>query len=136
MNPRMAFIGVRSSWLTLARNCDLASLARTRDAFDASSRAVSDRCSSKDSVSRWLVSLTSRASWPNSSPFDTTTCWLRSPAVMPPRARPILRMGMMNAHDRTNPRISATATATTENTTTAVVKSWRSDSNAAWAVSI
>ena len=33
MNPRIAFIGVRSSWLTLARKRDLASLARASDAF-------------------------------------------------------------------------------------------------------
>ena len=33
MKPRMAVIGVRSSWLTFARNRDFASLARSSEAF-------------------------------------------------------------------------------------------------------
>ena len=37
MKPRIAFIGVRSSWLTFARKRDFASLARLREAFVSSS---------------------------------------------------------------------------------------------------
>ena len=33
MKPRMAVMGVRSSWLTFARNRDFASLARSSEAF-------------------------------------------------------------------------------------------------------
>ena len=48
VNPRIAFIGVRSSWLTLARKRDLASLARASEAFVSSSRLVRARCSSNE----------------------------------------------------------------------------------------
>ena len=47
--PMMAFIGVRTSWLTVARKADLCALA-------ASSTAVRSRtrCSVSASLSRWF----------------------------------------------------------------------------------
>ena len=79
MKPRMAFIGVRSSWLTLARNRDFASLARASEAFVSPSRVASARCSSNSVASRSLVSFRSRASLPNSSRFGTSTRCAKSP---------------------------------------------------------
>ena len=93
MNPRIAFIGVRSSWLTLARKRDFASLARASEAFVSSSRAARARCSS-NSVGQALAGpVEVRASCPNSSRFGTSTRWLRSPAVIPARARAHLADG-------------------------------------------
>ena len=124
MKPRMAFIGVRSSWLTLARNRDFASLAageRGVRLARAAWRACADPRTSV--ASRSLVPLRSRASFPNSSRFGTSTCCVKSPAVIAAERRSILRTGRMNAHDSTNPSSRATMTLVAEKAMTIVVSS-------------
>ena len=115
MKPRMAFIGVRSSWLTLARNSDFAWLARASEAFVAVSRAASACWSSNSWASRSLVAFTSRASPPSSSRFGTSTRWLKSSLVIEASALSIFRTGRMNAHDSAKPRLMAIATLAAEN---------------------
>ena len=54
MKPRMAFIGVRSSWLTLARKRDFASLACSSERLVSTSLSASTRWPSISVANRSL----------------------------------------------------------------------------------
>ena len=113
VKPRIAFSGVRSSWLMFARNSDLARLASSRRSFSPRSVAAATRCSSSSRRSSPLIQFIRSASAPNSSRLGTATeppnrpsaTWLRKPWNS--------RTGRMKDQEITNPAISATATAAT-----------------------
>ena len=86
--PMMAFIGVRISWLMVARNvllarvaCSAASLATRTSASAARARALS-RAWAHSARRRVAMLLKEVATWPSSSLVSRVTTWSTEPPSM------------------------------------------------------
>ena len=103
VKPRMAFIGVRSSWLMLARKSDLARLACSSLRLSERNASAACFCSASSRASSRLVSFSRAASAPNSSRFVTRTVPAKWPAATSLRYAEAACTGRMNAHEMTKP---------------------------------
>ena len=112
VKPRIAFSGVRSSWLMLARNSDFALLACSSRSLSAPSSRAARRCSSSSRASSREVALSCAASSPNSSRLRTVTEPPKRPAASSPRKPCAACNGRISVHEMTKPPASASSIAT------------------------